>query len=233
MRPWHIAAIGQLIGVTASGPTMEDPPNSGDIRDTYNEIGDHFAETRNRPWKQVATFLQSFGHQQCGIDIGCGNGRHLPLLEETCSSVIGIDISRVLLAHAATNDGTNRSLILGDASTMPIRSERVDLALSIATIHHLPSPSARRAGFNEINRILKSDGAVLLSTWSVNHSKFAHRSPGDYFVPWTLPDGTVVDRYYHLFDAASLETELKNSKLQIDQVWEENGNCWARCHRSG
>lgn len=208
---------------------MEERPSRATIRETYNVIGDHFAETRNRPWTQVTDFLADAGHHECGIDIGCGNGRHLPFLEDTCSITIGIDVSRVLLGHASKNVTPNTSLIEGEASALPIRSGQIDIGLYIATLHHLPSPQVRRTSLNEIARILVPGGSVLLSAWSVNHPKFDDRSPGDYFVPWTMPDGRTIDRYYHLFDTESLAVEIRQSDLRIERIWEADGNCWVHC----
>ena len=197
------------------------------VRETFDRIADHFARTRTTPWEEVTSFLDHRDSVDVGLDLGCANGRHLPVLARRCNRTIGIDISRQLLVGARRNHRTVSTILQGDATAIPMISDAVDLVLYIATIHHLPSEDERRQSLNELQRIMRSDGTVLLSTWSVTHDRFEDIEPGDHFIPWTLPNGEQFDRYYHLYDLENFEATIRSSRLQVDRVWESGGNCWA------
>lgn len=42
----------------------------------YEEISDHFSETRHTPWPNIVEFCKSFRTGQILIDVGCGNGKY-------------------------------------------------------------------------------------------------------------------------------------------------------------
>lgn len=48
-------------------------------RKVYDEIANHFSETRHSPWPKVKDFIESFGNGSIVVDIGCGNGKYLSL----------------------------------------------------------------------------------------------------------------------------------------------------------
>lgn len=47
------------------------------VHKVYDDIAEHFSETRHTPWPQVEQFVRSFGSGDTLIDIGCGNGKYL------------------------------------------------------------------------------------------------------------------------------------------------------------
>lgn len=47
------------------------------VHKVYNEIANHFSETRHSPWPQVDKFIQEFDDGSVLLDIGCGNGKYL------------------------------------------------------------------------------------------------------------------------------------------------------------
>lgn len=51
------------------------------VHKVYNEIANHFSETRHSPWPRVEQFLKSFELGSVLVDIGCGNGKYLSLNE--------------------------------------------------------------------------------------------------------------------------------------------------------
>lgn len=48
------------------------------VHKVYNEIANHFSETRHSPWPRVNEFIQQFEMGSVLVDIGCGNGKYLP-----------------------------------------------------------------------------------------------------------------------------------------------------------
>ncbi|WP_049925159.1 class I SAM-dependent methyltransferase [Halopiger goleimassiliensis] len=226
----------------ASDP--EDPPQGSDrtraaVRETYDRIGAHFAETREYAWPEVEAFVDRHGPRIAatddpgvGLDLGCGNCRHAELLTSVdgLESVVGVDVSRELL-RTGRNRATEREfavdLVQGDAATLPLATDAVSIGVYVATLHHLPRPEIRRASLDELARVLAADGRALVSAWSTAHDRFDRSDGFDTTLEWTLPGGETVDRFYHIYDPAEFERELEASDLQLLE-WElSSGNCYA------
>lgn len=47
------------------------------VHQVYNEIANHFSETRHSPWPKVTNFLERFDIGSVLVDVGCGNGKYL------------------------------------------------------------------------------------------------------------------------------------------------------------
>lgn len=100
------------------------------------------------------------------LDIGAGPGvipimlaARVPRLRLT-----GVDLSEPMLQkarNAAEEAGVSDRLDfrLGDAKSLPFPERRFDLVLCNSLLHHLPAPLAL---FNEISRVSKPRGAILL-----------------------------------------------------------------------
>jgi ubiquinone/menaquinone biosynthesis C-methylase UbiE len=208
-------------------------PSRDRVRRTYDRIATHFATTREYPWPEVESFLED-REGSVGLDVGCGNGRHAELLADRTDTVVALDVSRSVLETArsrARDRAFDVALVQGDAVALPIATDGVDLAVSIATIHHLPSRSGRRDSLAELARVLSPDGTALVSAWSTAHDRFdasADDETGfDTGLEWTLPDGETIDRYYHIYAPAEFEADLEAGGLAIESSFVSSGNCYA------
>ena len=47
------------------------------VHEIYDEIADHFSQTRHSTWPGVVKFLNSLEPYSTMLDIGCGNGKYL------------------------------------------------------------------------------------------------------------------------------------------------------------
>jgi tRNA (uracil-5-)-methyltransferase TRM9 len=211
---------------------MADPPTTVDaVRRTYDRIADHFASTRRHAWPEVREFLDG-RDGAVGLDVGCANGRHLDPLAERTDRVVGVDVSRDLLA-AAVDRAADRgyrdraALVQADAATLPLGDGAADLAVYVATLHHLPTREARVASLDELARVLGPEGACVVSAWSVAHDRFDREAAHDATVPWTLPGGETVPRFYHVYDRGEFAADLDRSALDVDRVFVSSGNCYA------
>ena len=204
-------------------------PTRRDVRETYDRIGEHFAETRAYPWPAVERFVEESRGIDVGLDLGCGNARHAAVLATRAERVIGIDASRTVLDAARERrerEGFAVDLCQGDATSLPLADSTIDLAVYIATLHHLPSRAARIGSLDELARVLAPGGRALVSAWSVTHDRFEAATGFDTTIDWTLPGGETVARYYHIYDPAEFETDLRESALAVERVFEERGNCY-------
>lgn len=205
------------------------------VRETYDRIASHFASTREYAWPEVESFVEEHEGRlrggSVGLDLGCGNCRHAELLADTgLEHVVGLDVSRGLLEtgrERALEREFDVSLVQGDAATLPLTDGVVDIAVYVATLHHLPTRTARRDSLDELARVLDSDGRALVSAWSTAHEKFDETEGFDTTVEWTLPGGDAVDRFYHIYAPDEFEADLEASDLTVLE-WElSSGNCYA------
>lgn len=224
------------------------PPTKSAVRATYERIAESFAATRREPWPEVVAFLDSLLRDSRVLDLGCGNGRHSIVSAARGHLVVGVDFSRRLL-RTALRDLARRSeakrirWVEADAAVLPFRSEAFDAALCVAVLHHLPSEGDRIAALRELHRVLAPGGRAIVSVWAMDQPRFrdvveADRSStpevrGDVEVPWTLPDGSVVPRYYHLFQEAELERIIIASGLEGETFFRGAGNLFALAKRHG
>jgi ubiquinone/menaquinone biosynthesis C-methylase UbiE len=212
----------------------ESDPDPRRLRAVYDEIAEHFDETRAYPWPEVEDFLDD-ADGELAVDIGCGNGRHTALLAEVADHAVGLDISRGLLETAQARmaeDGWSADLVHADGAVLPIQSGTVDVAVYVATLHHLPERERRVHSLRELRRVLGEDGRALVSAWSTAHDRFESydgtESEGfDTTVDWTLPGGETVGRFYHIYAPAEFETDLQSAGLTVEQAFVSSGNCYA------
>ena len=95
------------------------------------------------------------------LDVGCGTGAHLELYQRYKCNLYGLDLSLSMLNVARERLGDTAQLDLGDATDMPYEDEKFDLVISMLSLHEM-SPETRSAVLNEIKRVLKKDGCILL-----------------------------------------------------------------------
>jgi SAM-dependent methyltransferase len=108
-----------------------------------------------------------------------------------------------------------------------VRDGAADLAVYVATLHHLSPRDARIGSLNELARVLAPDGVALVSAWSTAHDRFDRDEGFDTTVDWTLPGGETVPRYYHIYSPAEFETDLGESALETRRTELSSGNCYA------
>jgi len=233
----------------------------GRVREVYDEIAPHFSNTRAHPWPEVESFLaavasaggqRSVGRRQVGLDIGCGNGRHTRILGDIVETAVGVDLSRDLLVEARAtmapnagnggngeNDGCRgvdrggwtAELAQADAAALPVAAGTVDVALYVATIHHLPDRETRVGSLAELSRALRPGARALVSAWSTAHDRFDAATDAeegfDTTLDWTLPDGETVPRFYHIYAPEEFGRDLRDAGLVVDSAVVSSGNCYA------
>ncbi|CAI9116375.1 OLC1v1017503C5 [Oldenlandia corymbosa var. corymbosa] len=131
------------------------------VHRVYDAIAPHFSSTRFAKWPKVSAFLNSLPVGSLVLDAGCGNGKYLGLNPE--SFFIGCDISSALVKICADR---GHEVLVADAVNLPYRTGYGDAAISIAVLHHLSTESRRRKAVEELVRIVKKGGLVLITVWA-------------------------------------------------------------------
>jgi len=207
-------------------------PSRDEVRRTFDRIAGHFSATREHPWPEVESFVAdaAVGDAAAALDLGCGNGRHAQLLADRADRVVCLDASRELLgeARARSHDrGFAADLVQGDAARLPLRDDAVALAVYVATLHHLPTEAARRASLDDLARVLAPGATALVSAWSTEADRFSRSEGFDTALDWTLPDGTVVERFYHVYAPDEFRATLDATALRVRDCRVSSGNCYA------
>lgn len=131
------------------------------VHSVYNSIASHFSQTREKPWPRVVDFLSGLDDFSTVLDVGCGSGRYL----NVCSNVamFGCDYSQSL-AEICQEKGS-RTFIC-DGLNIPIRDSCFDACICIAVLHHLSTKERRCCAINELLRITKPGGKILIYVWA-------------------------------------------------------------------
>jgi len=198
------------------------------ISQVYDQIAESFDTKRKHPWEDVTEFIDTITKENCTLDLGSGNGRHSRLLLEREIDTTSMDISYNILKTALKNElalvkGFLTGAVNGDVLSLPFKDNSFDRITMIAVFHHLDDEVKRKIALKEIARILKKQGQILLSCWMRTHPRFKkedlreiiEQGEKDVLVPWKMPDGTQIMRYYYLFDKEEIEQLLENANLKI------------------
>jgi ubiquinone/menaquinone biosynthesis C-methylase UbiE len=100
------------------------------------------------------------------LEIGCGRGVALPVLERLCSPrrLVGLDIDGELLVEAADHlreQGAEAELCCGDARRMPFADESFDVIIDFGTLYHI---ARSQSALDEIARVLAPAGTFVYET---------------------------------------------------------------------
>jgi SAM-dependent methyltransferase len=105
---------------------------------------------------RFAVALLGRGPGRC-LDLGCGTGRAIPLLQEAGWTVAGTDVSADQLAAARSNAG-DATLVQADAHDLPFADAEFDAVVSLFTHTDFDDVAA---AFAEAARVLKPGGRFV------------------------------------------------------------------------
>ena len=134
------------------------------IKDPYRNyagIYDRLFDSMNKGLKLVGIRMFRPSKGMNVLDVGCGTGSHLELYQRFKCNLYGIDLSPSMLDIARERLGDSAQLDLGNATEMPYDDDKFDLVISMLSLHEM-SPKTRSVVLDEIKRVLKADGRLLL-----------------------------------------------------------------------
>ena len=157
------------------------------------------------------------GTPRVAVDIGCGTGLSTHALVSYAETVIGIDSSRDMLAHARR--GLDLSFLLGEAEHLPFMDGAFGLATIASAIHWFRPPA-----IEEVWRVLAADGHLVIYDVA-----FAAEMKGvDAFANWMA--GTCAPKYPRVtrnehhdlaragFSTLRAETLFREVPMTIDEL---------------
>ncbi|HYU20117.1 MAG TPA: methyltransferase domain-containing protein [Chloroflexota bacterium] len=98
------------------------------------------------------------------LDVGCGTGALAGRIQRLGFDVVGVDASAGMLAQALEH-GVG-AVYAAYSTALPFEDGSFDLALSVATMHHLETAERVAATIAEMGRVVRSGGHVLV--WDHN-----------------------------------------------------------------
>lgn len=149
---------------------MQQPPwfvraFSSDSALVYAHRNDDLAR---REARFLAEVLRLQSGSRC-LDIACGTGRHLRALADSGAQLIGVDLSRDLLAHAA-----GCRVARADMRRLPFHDGAFTAAYSaFSSFGYFESPKADLAALREAARILAPGGRFVLDLADAEHVRSA------------------------------------------------------------
>ncbi|XP_028120956.1 tRNA (carboxymethyluridine(34)-5-O)-methyltransferase isoform X1 [Camellia sinensis] len=179
------------------------------VHRVYDAIAPHFSSTRYAKWPKVATFLNSLPSGSLVLDAGCGNGKYLGL--NSGCFFIGCDISAPLINICADR---GHEVVVADAVNLPYRSGYGDAAISIAVLHHLSTGSRRKKAIDELVRVVKKGGLVLITVWAVEQED---RSLVDKWTPLT-------EKYFEEWIGSSSPHARSSPSITLESIPEAEEN---------
>ena len=188
------------------------------VKDFYDRHWQRFDVSRVRIWKCVRDFTSSLVKNSTVLDVGCGNGKNVKYLLDNDIKAYGIDFSEKLVEVCKRK---KLDVKVGNALKIPFDDNSFDNIISIAVIHHLQKEEERIKAINEMIRVCKNNGKILISVWAVEQSgqEVQNRTfvYGDNLVKWENDE-----RYYFIYDEEHIKEFVKNFNV-TNLVW-ERGN---------
>jgi SAM-dependent methyltransferase len=133
------------------------------IAEVYDDtIPAHVAEHYAR--KRLA-FIQQHCPRGRVLDVGCGTGVLAVRLAGLGYEVVGLDPSEGML-EVMRRRAPQIGAVHGSGTDLPFEDGEFDLALSVATMHHIAEPEAVQATLREMARVTRPGGRVLI--WDHN-----------------------------------------------------------------
>jgi len=210
-------------------------------RQFYDDFAEVFSASRSSSEPGLEKILRQVHSGDRVLDLGCGQGRLVPLLPGDCTYV-GMDFSVKMLAVAQQQaDAANveAHFVVGDllATDWPVAGETYDWIILRAVLHHVPGLENRQAILRAASHLLAPNGKIVMANWQFLDIERLRRrvldwatldlsasdvEPGDYLLDWQR-DGYGL-RYVHLVDEDETCALAEVANLHITSLFRADGH---------
>ena len=139
-------------------------------RDLYDAVAPHYDGTipahvnRHYRAKRVGVVRRLAPYHGEVLDVGCGTGAFAGALRTLGYETYGVDASLGMLTEAS-RDG-RAEVVVGRGERLPFQRGSFDLAITIATLHHITDPVRIAETLAEMLRVVRPGGMVVV--WDHN-----------------------------------------------------------------
>eukprot|EP00730_Choanoeca_flexa_P020073 TRINITY_DN9812_c0_g1_i1.p1 TRINITY_DN9812_c0_g1~~TRINITY_DN9812_c0_g1_i1.p1 ORF type:complete len:316 (+),score=39.22 TRINITY_DN9812_c0_g1_i1:541-1488(+) len=190
------------------------------VAQVYESIASHWDRTRHSPWPQVERFLlEDVARDSLVADVGCGNGKYMKVADEHGLNMLGSDLC-VNLVQVCGDKGLEASI--ADNMVLPYRNNLFDAAISIAVLHHFATPARRIRALQEVCRILRPGGLVLVQAWALEQGDESKRAfpDQDVLVPWCHLNPELEAGHQEVADAAETAAQTGSQASSEPTVYQ-------------
>lgn len=196
----------------------------------YDLIASSFSETRKFLWPEFKFFEKHLKPGLKILDLGCGNGRISELIQKHDCDYIGMDNSEGQI-NEARKLFPNVKFEIGDLVRIPLPDNSLDQIWTIAAFHHLTDKKTRAEALQEMKRVLKPGGIIIMTNWNLFQKKYrkfiwqatfnflktfgTRYAWNDTFIPWKHGEEELTKRYYHAFTTKELQRLFKQNGLDV------------------
>jgi len=138
---------------------------SGRRRGEVNEWTDvEFYDLGRSDWRDFSTRWNRYGYNRDScLEIGCGAGRITKQLYKEFQMVHALDVSIDMINYAQkTVTRNNVTWHVSDGTSIPLQDGLVSSVFSCHVFQHFPSEKDGLSYFEEIYRVLKPDGTMMI-----------------------------------------------------------------------
>lgn len=170
----------------------------------------------NLRYEAIKSFIEEVGaYEMRVLEIGTGAGTYLPFLQKKFHKVISLDVSYEFLSYVSKEAGA--ALVQGSVFNLPFKDKNFDLVIFSEVLEHI---RGSEAALEEIKRIKKNDGCLIISTpQKYNFFEFfgslARKAPFKFFVPLIYPDIVKDPGHINLYTSCGLMKLFKRLDLKI------------------
>ena len=198
------------------------------VIEAFDAIADSYSNLRTHVWKNLKSLFEDLALKRGIIlDIGADGGRNAFFFcKKKMCDILALDVSLKMLLELKRRAIKKRCYvcihcIVSDAMSLPIRDNAAQLITMIAVLHNIPLSHNRIRALNESRRVLKVEGHIVLSVWSLFQPKLFLKALyiflskklfefGDVYIPWKHK-GKMIYRFYHLFSLHELTKNIKKT----------------------
>lgn len=126
------------------------------------------------------------------LEVGPGPGRTTDILKDMVAKLTCVEIDALLAERLATRmEGTNVTVVEGDATDLPFPDDHFSGAVSFTMLHHVPTPELQDKLLAEVRRVVKP-GGTFVGVDSLDSEEFRRLHIDDICVP--VPPDTIAER---------------------------------------
>jgi 2-polyprenyl-3-methyl-5-hydroxy-6-metoxy-1,4-benzoquinol methylase len=194
------------------------------IYKNYQKGGEAWATLSEEIHPLFRQFLSqsNFEHKHV-LDIGCGTGKYLKILQAGGFKTDGIDSSETAVGMTKKALGDGSSILCANMFEFEIPKNKYDLIISISTIHH----GTKRQVQNLIDRIhgaILEDGRIFITVpdfesgkkWNTfkGHEKISEGT----FVPLSGQEKGLPHSFYTKKETQELFSKFRGLRLDLDSL---------------
>ncbi len=174
-----------------------------------SNIWDEEYARKGKLWAGMTCTLPEIPQGSRILELGCGNGKMLPLMIRREWDVTAIDFScrAAGLSREVTAGASSVNVMVADAGWLPFRDNTVDAIFALHCLGHMHRPDRDRVA-REIVRTLKPGGIIQFSGFATDDFRY---EKGNETEAGTFRRGNGIDtHYFTICEVSDLFSDLNN-----------------------